>query len=72
MKSIAAKMVAVTIALGASSAACAAVNLHGEAGAEFTNLSASFGAGGTGYDVSVLSGPIATTTGDSAGTGNGL
>lgn len=37
MKSIAAKMVAVTIALGASSAACAAVNLHGEAGAEFTN-----------------------------------
>lgn len=51
MKSIAAKMVAVTIALGASSAACAAVNLHGEAGAEFTNLSASFGAGGTGYDV---------------------
>ncbi|PLO41602.1 porin, partial [Klebsiella pneumoniae] len=31
MKSIAAKMVAVTIALGASSAACAAVNLHGEA-----------------------------------------
>ena len=47
MKSIAAKMVAVTIALGASSAACAAVNLHGEAGAEFTNLWRR----GTGYDV---------------------
>ena len=52
MKSIAAKMVAVTIALGASSAACAAVNLHGEAGAEFTNLSASFGAGEPGMTFS--------------------
>lgn len=30
---------------GASGAACASVNLHGEAGSEFTNLSASFGAG---------------------------
>lgn len=57
MKSIAAKMVAVTIALGASSAACAAVNLHGEAGAEFTNLSASFWRRGTGYDVQFSVGP---------------
>ena len=30
MKSIAPKMVAVMIALGASSAACASVNLHGQ------------------------------------------
>ena len=45
MKSIAPKLFAVMIALGASSAVCASVNLHGEAGAEFTNLSASFGAG---------------------------
>ncbi|MDR6260996.1 hypothetical protein QE413_003358 [Klebsiella sp. SORGH_AS 826] len=51
MKSIAPKLFAVMIALGASSAVCASVNLHGEAGAEFTNLSASFGAGETGYDV---------------------
>lgn len=51
MKSIAAKMVAVTIALGANGAACAAVNLHG-AGAEFTNLSASFGAGEPGMTFS--------------------
>lgn len=45
MKSIAPKMVALMIAVGASGAACASVNLHGEAGSEFTNLSASFGAG---------------------------
>lgn len=51
MKSIAAKMVAVTIALGASSAACAAVNLHGEAGAEIYQSVRQLWRRGTGYDV---------------------
>lgn len=70
MKSIAAKMVAVTIALGASSAACAAVNLHGEAGAEFTNLSASFGAGEPGMTFS-SQWAHSDNDGDSVGLGMG-
>ena len=70
MKSIAAKMVAVTIALGASSAACAAVNLHGEAGAEFTNLSASFGAGEPGMTFS-SQWAHSDNDGDSVGLGLG-
>ena len=44
MSMITPKSVLLVAALGASSAACASVNLHGEAGEEFTNLSASFGA----------------------------
>ena len=70
MKSIAAKMVAVTIALGASSAACAAVNLHGEAGAEFTNLSASFVAGEPGMTFS-SQWAHSDNDGDSVGLGMG-
>lgn len=70
MKSIAAKMVAVTIALGASSAACAAVNLHGEVGAEFTNLSASFGAGEPGMTFS-SQWAHSDNDGDSVGLGMG-
>lgn len=36
------KSILLIAALSASSAAFASVNLHGEAGSEFTNLSASF------------------------------
>ena len=70
MKSIAPKMVAVMIALGASSAACASVNLHGEAGAEFTNLSASFGAGEPGMTFNTQW-AHSDNDGDSVGLGMG-
>ena len=70
MKSIAAKMVAVMIALGTSSAACASVNLHGEAGAEFTNLSASFGAGEPGMSFNTQW-AHSDNDGDSVGLGMG-
>lgn len=51
MKSIAPKLFAVMIALGASSAVCASVNLHGEAGAEFHQSVRQLWRRGTGYDV---------------------
>jgi hypothetical protein len=70
MKSIAPKMVAVMIAFGASSAACASVNLHGEAGAEFTNLSASFGAGEPGMTFNTQW-AHSDNDGDSVGLGMG-
>lgn len=70
MKSIAPKLFAVMIALGASSAVCASVNLHGEAGAEFTNLSASFGAGEPGMTFNTQW-AHSDNDGDSVGLGMG-
>jgi hypothetical protein len=55
---------------GASSAACASVNLHGEAGAEFTNLSASFGAGEPGMTFNTQW-AHSDNDGDSVGLGMG-